>query len=57
MSACPGSYFGAIREHPVTRAGECQSCGRRFDRADMAGTDKRNVPLHSPRWVKEWTGA
>jgi hypothetical protein len=57
MSACPGSYFGAVREHPVTRAGECQSCGRRFDRADMAGTDKRNVPLHSPRWVKEWTGA
>ena len=48
MSACPGSYLGAIRVHPQLGAAECPICGQRFDYADLAGTDKQNVPLHSP---------
>ena len=55
--ACDGSYAPPIRRHPVTGAGECPICGRRFDHADMAGiktrlsTDWRRqgglIPLHS----------
>jgi hypothetical protein len=50
VSACRGSYLGAIRVHPYLGAAECPICGRRFDRADLAGEHKQNVPLHSPIW-------
>lgn len=49
MSACAGEYRAGIRVHPVTGAAECPVCGRRFDRNQMAGELKVNVPMHSPR--------
>jgi hypothetical protein len=48
MAACTGSYTEAVRTHPVTGAASCRACGRRFDRANLAGEAKVNVPLHSP---------
>jgi hypothetical protein len=53
VSACIGSYKQAIRVHPNLGAGECPGCGRRFDRRDLAGEHKQNVPLHSPLW-RSW---
>jgi hypothetical protein len=49
MSACAGSYTRAVRIHVGLGSGECAYCGRRFDRAELAGESKQNVPLHSPR--------
>ena len=49
VSACAGGYRAGIRVHPVTGAAECPVCGRRFDRNQMAGEFKVNVPMHSPR--------
>ncbi len=45
--SCPGSYREAVRRHPHTGAAECPVCARRFDYRDLAGEEKRNVPLHS----------
>lgn len=56
QACCAGSYQPAIRRHPVTGAGECPSCGRRFDLGQLAGYrmnnerpfEVQNVPMHSP---------
>ena len=48
MALCNGSYTAAIRVHPATGAAECSECGARFDRRDLAGEAKVNVPGHSP---------
>lgn len=46
---CRGSYTAPIRIHPVTKAGECKNCGRRYDAKDLAGSAK-NIPIHSPNF-------
>jgi hypothetical protein len=48
--ACSGSYERGVRVHPHLGSRECPDCGRRFDYRDCAGTDKVNVPLHTPEY-------
>jgi hypothetical protein len=58
MSLCRGSLLVAIRRHPVTGAGECPECGRRFDFADLlsppVGSARPSgvscLPNHAPAW-------
>lgn len=49
---CEGSYKEGIGVNSKTGAAECPICGLRFDRANMAGESKRNVPGHSP-WPQD----
>jgi len=45
---CAGSYALGVRVNPSTKSAECQYCGRRFDKPDLAGEAKEAIPLHSP---------
>jgi hypothetical protein len=42
---CRGGLTAPIRINPGTGSGECQECGRRFDRNQFVGK-LRSVPLH-----------
>jgi hypothetical protein len=45
---CAGSYALGVWVNPTTKSAECQYCGRRFDKPDLAGEAKEAIPLHSP---------